>query len=252
MLWTTSHHVQTVLAILSLFALCISCNENSENSECIVNFTACDGALWRQQGVGTKESTTTCVLSSKIQEDRRHALLLLDATFSDLQGTCECRHWRRQASLTSENEENLYKKSVVSESTDLRPFDWVVFGLVDRAEFTLHHSRCLLASRHQTTRGRCSEHGSRAQSGDGEGYMKPGLIDAILITDREITHSLVVGDLQKRMRAVHCADWNNLNVSKSVVTAAWLVEPRSINDMPYHYIEVLQYAPTLAYGQAWR
>ena len=187
--------------------------------------TACDGALWASEicdsgshlplGVGWNESKGSCPLedeneiwyskgqacdavpteyaSSTFDAEDKPVILLVDSTFGDVYGTCGCTAERRESgSYCTE------PTHASTSPSDLRPIDWVVFGLVSRRQFTLRHSRCPFIGNETSV-----------------------TVHAVVLTDRELHYSLhppndfaAVGGTERR-----------LVIAAGAPTVAWLLEP---------------------------
>lgn len=164
--------------------ICVIPRGSSEDQ--VPPFSHCDGALWESEmcsGEGEKDQSTS-----------RPTVLLVDSTFNDLHGVCGCAMREGDGSCSEWPGGDEGKG-------DLRPYDWVVFGLVERSKFSLRHSRCpLLASKDNHQRQ--------------EGGLR---VDAMVFTDREI-QALVNGSTAEMLEQ---SPWQRrdhvINIHKAVL-----------------------------------
>jgi hypothetical protein len=185
-------------------------------------WTSCDGALWASElcdnsselplGIGwdTIKADCTiehrehswisrgqaCDITQKEDSERfnfakeRPVILLVDSTFGDVNGLCGCTDQRIAAGLYC-TEPTLAEPEI----SDLRPMDWVVFGLVSRKEFDLRHSRCPFIGNETEVK-----------------------IDAVVFTDRELHYGLhhQLGENIHDQKDVHISPRTSLEYLKLV------------------------------------
>ena len=131
-----------------------------------------------------------------------------------------------------------------AEGTDLRQFDWVVFGLVDRPEFDLRHMRCPFLSGRKESRaqdaslqanGRVSIAGGGHGNTSIDGKSHVLEIDAMIVTDRELMYELDPSALSRILRAPWASGLPRLSLSRAI-TVAWILEPPVISTAPYERV----------------
>jgi hypothetical protein len=136
----------------------------------------------------------------------------------------------------------LWDASREAEGTDLRQFDWVVFGLVDRPEFDLRHVRCpFLSAAPNHTRHAAAEPKGEAGEGIGgeaiadDADVRELEIDAIVVTDRELAYDLDRAATQAILRAPWTRGLDRLSFHHAV-TVAWILEPPVISSSSYEQV----------------
>ena len=162
-----------IFAVLAFLGILVE-NSQVQNRSPASTWTACDGALWASElcdngselplGIGWESIKADCEAENgdhswlvrgqacdatpataefrqseqgSIDNDEIPVVLLVDSTFGDVSGLCGCTPQRRGAGLSCTE-----PAAAPAAASDLRPFDWVVFGLVPRPEFRLRHARC--------------------------------------------------------------------------------------------------------------
>ena len=82
---------------------------------------------------------------------------------------------------------------------DLRRWDWVVFGLVDRPEFILQHSSCPFVMPGRDSGRGLVEEDCRELDGNGTCTARPSrelVISAVVVTDRALSRNITTASLE--------------------------------------------------------
>ena len=130
-----------------------------------------------------------------------------------------------------------------AQGTDLRQFDWVVFGLVDRPEFDLRHVRCPFLSgapNHTRTAAGVRQGGAGVGiGGDGrpaaDDAVRELQVDAIVVTDRELAYDLDRAAVHAILRTPWTRGLDRLSFDRAA-TVAWILEPPVITSSSYEQV----------------
>ena len=207
--------------------------DDALNGATMPALSACDGALW-----GSPQCSPECVSAAggSPAQPRRPVVLLVDSTFNDVHGLCGCGMRRGRGPCVP------WDAAREAEGTDLRQFDWVVFGLVDRPDFDLRHFLCpFMAPLSDNATMAPGDHAV-----DGEQRLLE--VDAVVVTDRELMY-------EQDKRALHLllgsATWlqsaDRLSID-GAVTAAWILEPPVISTHAYTHARVQAEAYDLVFS----
>jgi len=122
-----------------------------------------------------------------------------------------------------------------AEGSDLRQFDWVVFGLADRPEFDLRHLRCPFLSADSNSTGEAACIGAETAGGEC-GAPQVLQVDAVVVTDRELMYNLDTAALVSILGMPWARGLHRLSFDRAVVVA-WILEPPVIASAVYEHVD---------------